>query len=130
MKQLLLVAVAFSIFVGYEAFAQAGSDINHGCLDCHDMTQFNDPNNPNMLKDTNIVALCQSCHEDSVTHGKFGTQYATCIGCHNHHDIKLLEYEDTCLSCHDDLERKGKHKVGSKCFKCHKHLKGFSKIKK
>ena len=99
------------------------------CMKCHDMTQWDSPDNTNMLKTTDIIQLCGECH-DTATHGKFGTQYATCIECHNHHEMIPLVFEDTCLSCHDDLERKGKHKVGSKCYKCHKHDNGFSRIKK
>ncbi len=96
------------------------------CSKCHDPANYMEPN---MLKTQDMVALCQACHEDGVTHGVVGTQYATCIECHEVHNILPLVFETTCLSCHDDLERKGKHKVGSKCYKCHKHLKGFSKVK-
>ena len=94
------------------------------CDRCHDMAMPS----PH-LKTTDIIQLCGECHENP-THGKFGTAYATCTDCHLHHDIQPLVFQDICLTCHDDLVRKGKHKIDAKCFKCHKHSKGFSRIKK
>lgn len=121
---LIGIVVGITIILSNRSYGATDAHTSE-CMKCHDMSQYNDPNNTSMLKTTNIFALCGECHTN-VTHSRDNTPFITCIQCHNHHDIKLLEREVICLTCHE-LERQGKHKEGAKCDKCHEHSNGFLK---
>ena len=83
-----------------------------GCTSCHDA---HGSNGPKLIKQSDVVTLCQSCHGDLGKHyhpvksdkpdGR--GQPMTCTSCHDPHAAEypgLLQREpkrELCIQCHD-----------------------------
>ena len=98
--------------------AKAGDKSAATCKDCHDSHDVSPPTSPlSPLHFSNLAKTCGACHEQEAqdvqtsVHGEATAQgqreAATCIDCHNEHQIEKLSgasadkiSKDVCSKCH------------------------------
>ena len=86
------------------------------CLSCHQrkIEEHPAPGGKTFALVAEGAALCASCHEEKMAHGKYGHDpevMGNCVKCHDVHSSDQLHLlrqkpQELCLGCHDEIGEK------------------------